>query len=559
MPAIILVSFAAMLLLMPRDLFVFDEGIILVDAVRVFHGDIVHRDFYSTYGPAQYYLVGALFQIFGQGFLIERLYDILIRAIGIAVLFVVLRARVASAAALTYTVLGAFWMTNTLDAPIYPVFPCIPLALIGTFLLTAAPRGPISFRTLAAAGSIAGLCALFRYDVGFLVALAHVAPIGWRTWRSVPKAERVGYWLKAVTIYAGAALLVFSPAAILILANSALAGFVADVIDYPAKYYARMRSLPLPGLWGFQMHPMKVGLYFPVAAGLLSLFEVFRFLHRRSARSIASASADEEADMEYLIGFGALSALLFIKGFVRMNEIHMVLAIIPALVIFAIVVKRWREGVVLRAATVVGVLVVLVPTVDALKEQVGHSYRQKDRAVVQWLVMRLGLILPPPEARTACTTVPAMGIAKLSPDYVRAVNYLDAYTRPNEPILVGLKRHDIVPGNAMALYFVANRSPATHWAQYDPGQQTRADIQATMIDELKRNSVRWIVRDGSFDYHNEPNDSSKSSGVKLLDDYIDRNYREVAASGNVSIWLNNAEAARPAPVAGDCLDRRAHV
>jgi hypothetical protein len=560
LPIVFLIAFAILLLLMPRDLFVFDEGIVLVDSIRVFQGDVIHRDFYSIYGPGQYYVVGALFRLFGQQFIVERLYDITIRSLGIVALFVILRACLSPITVLTFTALGGLWMIHTLDAPIYPAYPCIPLSLLGTYLLIGTPTRPISVRSLVGAGATAGLCALFRYDVGFLQLVAHAAAIGWRSWRTMPAADRRRYWFKAMATYSAAAALAFSPAAILILANSAIDGFIADVIDYPAKYYARMRSLPFPGLWGFWMHPMKIGLYFPLAAGGLTLFELLRFMRDRRAHIPPAISGDDEGQMNCLIAFGSLSLLFFLKGMVRINEIQMLPAIVPALIVFAVVTSRgWRSGIRLRAATVLGALVVLVPSIDALKEQVGHSYRAKDRAVVQWLAARIGLIEPLPDTETACRTAATTGIAKLLPDYVRAVNYLDAYSRPDERILIGLKRHDIVPGNAMALYFVANRRPATHWAEYDPGQQTRADIQLQMIDELKRYAVRWIVRDGSFDYHNEPNDSSKSSGVKLLDHYIDQNYREVAASGKVSIWLSLTEDPPTMSDLGACLPQAVKV
>jgi hypothetical protein len=40
--------------------------------------------------------------------------------------------------------------------------------------------------------------------------------------------------------------------------------------------------------------------------------------------------------------------------------------------------------------------------------------------------------------------------------------------------------------------------------------------------------------------------SARSSGIKLLDRYLDRNYRAVASSGKVAIWLANGET----PIAG---------
>lgn len=60
--AVTSLSFIVLLLAMPRDLNMYDEGIILSDAMRVQSGEFIHRDFYSPYGPGQYYAVAAVFR-----------------------------------------------------------------------------------------------------------------------------------------------------------------------------------------------------------------------------------------------------------------------------------------------------------------------------------------------------------------------------------------------------------------------------------------------------------------------------------------------------------------
>jgi hypothetical protein len=49
----------------------------------------------------------------------------------------------------------------------------------------------------------------------------------------------------------------------------------------------------------------------------------------------------------------------------------------------------------------------------------------------------------------------------------------------------------------------------------------------------------------------EPNSSAKSRGVKLLDNFIDANFREVALSGRVSSWLANQEEPTVADRSGE--------
>ena len=63
-----------------RNLAIYDEGLILAGAMRLLHGDVVHRDFYSPYGPGQFAVVAMLFRMFGESFLVERLYDAAVKA-----------------------------------------------------------------------------------------------------------------------------------------------------------------------------------------------------------------------------------------------------------------------------------------------------------------------------------------------------------------------------------------------------------------------------------------------------------------------------------------------
>jgi hypothetical protein len=240
--------------------------------------------------------------------------------------------------------------------------------------------------------------------------------------------------------------------------------------------------------------------------------------------------------------------MLFLNGVVRVSPIHMLLGIVSALVVFAVIVTGWcYRGTKMRILAEFAVAVALLPAVSGLFDELAQSFWMKDRSIAGWLGINAGLIPVPQETTEACEAAPGSGIAKLYPDYARVANYLNAHSRRNERILVALDRHDKVFKNAPALYFAAGRQPGTHWAQFDPGLQTRPDIQAAIVHDLVRNSVRWVVRDGSFDQVEEPNGSAQSSGVRLLDSYLDQNYRPVASSGMVSIWLAVGQTA-PAPI-----------
>ncbi len=62
---VFLASLVYLTLSMDQAVGIYDEGITLVGADRVLHGAIPHRDFYTLYGPGQYYVLAALYRAFG--------------------------------------------------------------------------------------------------------------------------------------------------------------------------------------------------------------------------------------------------------------------------------------------------------------------------------------------------------------------------------------------------------------------------------------------------------------------------------------------------------------
>ena len=74
---------------MSRNVRPYDEGLILFGSARVQSGDIPYRDFYANYGPGQFYGLATLFKVFGPSVLVERLWDLLIRACTVLVVYLI--------------------------------------------------------------------------------------------------------------------------------------------------------------------------------------------------------------------------------------------------------------------------------------------------------------------------------------------------------------------------------------------------------------------------------------------------------------------------------------
>ena len=107
---------------------------------------------------------------------------------------------------------------------------------------------------------------------------------------------------------------------------------------------------------------------------------------------------------------------------------------------------------------------------------------------------------------------------------------------------MGLTRHDKVYANDNLIYFGSERLPGTMWSHFDPGLQNSYPIQSEMVEELKRFAPPYIILDSEFNSAHELNDSSKSTGVTLLDDFIHSKYKFVQGFEEMSIWQLIPEA-----------------
>jgi hypothetical protein len=74
-------------------------------------------------------------------------------------------------------------------------------------------------------------------------------------------------------------------------------------------------------------------------------------------------------------------------------------------------------------------------------------------------------------------------------------------------------------------YFLSERNSATKYYELHPGLTNTEKIQKEIIKDLVKTNVRYIILWSGRENVSEPNESSKSSGVLDLDNFIRKNYR----------------------------------
>lgn len=549
--AVFLVSFILIFLLMERDLNIFDEGIVLVDALRTLNGDIIHRDYYSLYGPVSYYFLAGLFSLSEYRFILGRIYGIGVMAGIVAMTFALLAPRTRRAICLVSTVACGLWMVAT-PFHLYPVFPCLLLALVGSAILLP-PGATVRSLRLFLAGCCTGIAALVRYDGGFFLLVAHLIVIAVLARATAPNGGRwAAAWCRSGFIYCCGTAVVFLPVAVAFLMVAPLSAFIADIFDYPLNHYASARGLPFPSPVAIIRKPSEAGIYFPIFVSLLAAVELFSRSRKRRHSSLPKGERALESEFSFLVMFSTLTPIFYYKGIVSVQTVHMLMSIVPAGILLAVLVDRWWDRQTSRAGATVA-LVLCLAIIPPLFAAASADWGDRKRTVAGWAVKRISRFVTGRPINDDCSVPNSMAMARLRADYSAVSNYLRHYSRPDERIFVGLDRHDKIFLNSVSLYFSSERLPGTHWHQFDPGIQNRADIQPLIIADLERNRVRWVVRDSSFAEVDLPNDSSRSSGVYLLDKYLATHYRPVARAGKVEVWLAKPVPAPVVPAGAACM------
>jgi hypothetical protein len=505
----------------------YDEGLILFGSTRVLSGDIPYRDFYANYGPGQFYVLAALFRVLGPSVLVERLWDLLVRSCTVLVVYLIVDGSWSRGRALFTSALTSIWLTY-FGFYGYPVFPCLLFSLLGLYCIVPIYRGCRTIVPLLASGICAGITILFRYDVGIATAVGGAVTLGlFHMTQTLSVPRGVGALSRSVTIYTSAIALVFVPALALLLAAGAAPNMWVNLVSIPARTYIPMRSLPFPSLVGIahDLTHLKLGalaqlaVYLPalgVISGVVSAVALFR--DQRSATNV-DVQALAAQRLWILVQLTVFSFLFFFKGWVRVQPIHMALAIVSSLVIIGVSQVHLRfRGV--RLLAEIGILCLLLTSLPPMRNALAQPLHLIWRAE--------GSCFPPKGLeRIRCFIIPE--------EKIHAIHYIQEHTVDNEPIFVGSNRHDKIVQNDVLFYFASKRPSVTKWHQFDPGVQTTREIQSEIVTELQASRPRYVVLTSEWDNWEEPNESAHSSGVNLLDQYIRANYRVVASFGTTSI------------------------
>jgi hypothetical protein len=245
---VFLVSYLLLFCGMSRRPGMYDEGIVLTGAMRVAAGQIPHRDFYFIYGPAEIYILAGLFKVFGPSLLVERLFDLLIKALLVTSVYGIAASYCRRSIAVFVSIVTVLWLFGMSEFGL-AVTPVSLFNVVGSALLLPVFAGRVSTRRMLAVGAISGAASLFRYDTGIALLGIHLCAIAVAVvLRSNGTANRLRTFASTFWPYLLAFALLTVMPALYYFSVAPAAPLFHDIILFPGKYYARARNLPFPPL-----------------------------------------------------------------------------------------------------------------------------------------------------------------------------------------------------------------------------------------------------------------------------------------------------------------------
>jgi hypothetical protein len=516
----ILLAIAAIAYIQPgmfAYLNIYDEGIIVYGAERVMQGDLPYRDFWTQYSPGQLYVLAGLFSAFGVNIMVERWWDVLIRAL-LALSMLAVSAKLTSwKLALPVWLLGVLW-AQAYGFFGYPIFAGLMFAFASLYAML---RGFTDKRWLFAAGVLLGLCFAFRHDMAVYLGAAQV--LGFVPAVFLRKTDERDSLIKraiatvkiALPWVAGAAIIMLPIIAYFVI-NTPVSELVNQLFLFPLIEFPKVRDLPYPRLnWRSNALPF----YAPFLIYALALVVALMIFVR-----------DWKDDASYFRAWGIVMVALFgLFGFnqarVRSDTIHTVHFFLVSLTLLPVLFHGWGQKVNVAAQAIAAVAVIagfvaLIYPVDRYVEMLKD--RENNKAALT------------PEAQA--NTLPRARGALVNPEQNFVVRELQRLTKPGETVYVGLERHDKVFANDVMLYFLLDRDSPTRYQELHPGLVNTEAVQREMISDLEKNRPRFVVKTDMFRWAAEPNDTAKSTGVELLDRYITKNYRYANTIGSYTLY-----------------------
>lgn len=480
----------------------YEEGLVAHGAALILNGDILYRDFWIHEFPAQYYLLAAVFKIFGTNLAVMRIFAIVILALLACLICIILKRFTRKAIAFSGFFLTMAWLKTHIlygrapqTATLFVVLSCFPMI---KFIYSG--RNGL----LVITGILVGIAALFRQDFGLYTFIALFIVLFLYQLEYFESKNWIAYFksvlLKTFYLLLGMVLVII-PFVLCLIKTGVFKEFVDYTIVFPLEVLVKRHLYTFPRLV-FN----NIVFYVP-----LFIFSLMALKLLRAKWNIKS----NEYDRDLCSALFMLLGICFFNYFrFHYNITHFIYTMVFAIIVFMLLLEdflkiKWFRNPIFERSIGVALFLIsasvlfysIVPVVrQARLASQGESMIDVDRARGFY---------------------DNSGMAQ---SQARAIRYIQDKTAPEEKIFVGNTKHDRAVVGDSIFYFLAERNSATKYCRIDIGT-TFQDRQDRIIEDIKKNNVRYIVLCSVFTDEIDLYGNLPSSGVNDLDIFIQKNYK----------------------------------
>ena len=495
---------------------VYDEGIIVYGAERVLNGDIPYKDFWALYTPAQFWIVAGLFKLFGSSILVERIWDVFVRSLIALVVYIFLNRLTTKWFAIIAWVLTLAWMW-VIEVYSYPLFPATLLILISAYFFNLFILGSTASKCLFISGGCLTVSALFRHDIGFYALVAEIIMLIVLYFNAKKISDKPEFYkLKKniLVLLAGVLIVGLSPS-IYLFFYVPLEDLIDQLFIFPATIYTKVRS---------ESYSLDLNNIFPLYFHFIVLSIVF--LTVKKLQLLEKKNSCWYPEKLSFIFLGILILLVFLKSIVRPIPEQFVHVIVLSIVLGSIVLY-WL----IKANEKLLALVICFSFTGMIVQPV--------KAYITNLTVTKNFYVNNKERdkykKNNIRKIIRANYFHIPPAQEKAIKYIQDHVPEGERIFVGNSRHDKIDFNDITFYFLAERHSATKFHELETGLVTTVEIQKEIIEEIKQAKVSYVVITLGYGESHEANQGFEGSGVWILDEFLNKEYKEVVKFGNYSI------------------------
>jgi len=494
-------SFAYLFLSIRQFYGLLDEGLILYNAKLMLAGKVLYRDFWTVYPPGQFFLTVLLFKIFETSAFVVRIFDLLVRSGLVAMIFYILSERVSRNLALLGSVVVLIIINPQDSLGNNFANGLIIVLLLSLFSLVSLFRyyRCDGKRYLFICGFLLGLVETMRTDMGFYAFFAVFFVLGTHSFIKTKKFGKEFFTLMGVFLFG--VVIPVSVEIFYLLMNVSINDLLNDLVIYPLTIYPEVRALPL-----FALNNRPYALYSFIFS--LLIFVVWMIVWVKNLKN-------DDRFWEHLT-LVVLGSFFLIKGITRMDEIHVMPAFVIAIMLGVILLGKFNKSSLKYNLFLYCFLVFIVPILVINLEL---KYVTVSHAPYDLCQSRL--------KSAECVIIGS--------DQEKAIAFIQERTKVTDKIFVGNLRHDKIVINNIMFYYLADRNSGTKYHELVPGLATSMPVQQEIVGELRSNNIKFVVLFSGFEHLQEDNETSRSTGVHLLDEYIANSYRQVEKFGGYQI------------------------